>query len=196
MKEALAIAATLLAIGGNLPYLLDILKGRVKPHPYTWLVWTLVSGTVFFGMLTKGAGVGALPVAASEIFTLIIFIFSLKFGFKGVTATDAVFLTAALAGMIPWILTTDPTLSVAVAVGIDLIAFGPTLRKTWRHPDTESPILYGSNVLRHILGLLSLQTYNVATTLHSIAMICSNSAMVLILLLRKNNRRMMGSWRG
>jgi hypothetical protein len=186
VKEAFAITAALLAIAGNLPYIWDIWKERVKPHPYTWFVWSIVSGIVFFGQLAKGAGIGALPTAASEVFTIIIFLFSLKFGFKGIRTIDTVFLVIALLGIVPWILTSDPTLSVVIAVGIDLVAFVPTLRKTWQHPSTETPILYGSNVLRHILALFSLQAYNIATTLHSIAMIITNSAMTLIILLKKD----------
>lgn len=185
MKETFAIIAGLLAIAGNLPYLFDILKGRVKPHPYTWLVWSIVSGTVFFGMLAKGAGIGALPTAVSELFTIIIFLFSLKFGFKEITKTDTIFLSVALAGLIPWALTNDPTLSIVIAVAIDLIAFAPTLRKTWVRSSTETPVLYGSNVLRHILALCSLQTYNLATMLHSVAMICANTTMTALILLRK-----------
>lgn len=184
MKETLAVIAALLAVAGNIPYLWDILKERVKPHPYTWLVWTVVSGIVFFGQLAKGAGIGALPTAASEVFTLIIFLFSLKYGFKGITRTDTVFLVIALVGIIPWILSNDPTYSVVIAVTIDLIAFVPTLRKTWLQPSTETPILYSTNVLRHILALFSLQAYNVATMLHSLAMITTNSAMVSILVLK------------
>ena len=186
MKETLAIIAALLAIAGNLPYLLDILKQRVKPHPYTWFVWTLVSGTVFFGQLAKGAGIGALPTAASEIFTLIIFLFSLKYGFKGIKTIDTIFLLIALGGIGIWFLTKDPTYSVIIAVSIDVIAFVPTLRKTWEYPRTETPILYGTNVLRHIIALFSLQSYNIATTLHSIAMITTNTLMTGIIVLRKN----------
>lgn len=185
MKEIFAVVAALLAIAGNLPYLIDIVRGRVKPHPYTWFVWSIVSCIIFFGQIAKGAGIGALPTGASEIFTVIIFLFSLKYGFKGVTRTDTVFLILALLGLVPWIITKDPTLSVVTAVSIDLIAFVPTLRKTWKYPATETPILYGSNVLRHILALFSLQAYNVATTLHSIAMIITNTVMTGIILFRK-----------
>ncbi|MCE9644126.1 hypothetical protein K8Q93_02720 [Candidatus Parcubacteria bacterium] len=188
MKETLAVIAALIAIAGNLPYLLDILKGRVKPHPYTWLIWSIVSGTVFFGMLAKGAGIGALPAAVSEIFTILIFGLSLRFGFKGITRADTLFLIVALAGLIPWALTSDPTLSVVIAVAIDLVAFMPTLRKAWVHPSTETPLLYGSNVLRHTLALFSLQAYNIATTLHSIAMILANSAMVGIMLGQRDEK--------
>ncbi len=192
-KEILAGVAAVLAVAGNLPYLWDIVKGRVKPHPYTWLVWSLVSCIIFFGQLAKGAGVGAIPTAASEIFTLIIFLFSLKYGFRGIKKIDTFFFVCALLGVGLWVLTKDPTYSVIIAVTIDLIAFVPTLRKTWQHPTTETPILYSSNVIRHILALFSLQAYNIATTLHSIAMITSNSLMTFFILGqkvgKKKNRR-------
>lgn len=185
LKVTIAIIAALLAVAGNLPYLMDIVKGRVKPHPYTWLVWSLVSCIIFFGQVAKGAGIGALPTLASEIFTIIIFLFSLKYGFKNIARIDTVFFVIALLGIIPWILTNDPTLSVIIAVGIDLVAFAPTLRKTWQEPQTETPILYGSNALRHALALFSLQAYNIATMLHSIAMITTNTAMTAMILWRK-----------
>lgn len=164
-----------------------MLKKKVTPHPYTWLVWSIVSCIVFFGQLARGAGIGALPTAAAEVFTIIIFFFSLKYGFKGIRRIDTYFLILALLGLIPWILTKDPTISVIIAVSIDLLAFTPTIRKTWINPKTETPTLYGMNVLRHILMLFSLQAYNVATTLHSIVMITVNSLMTGIIFWRKKS---------
>lgn len=187
MKITIAIFASLLAIVGNVPYLRDILKKRVQPHPYTWLVWSMVSCIIFFGQLAKGAGIGALPTAASEIFTIIIFIFSLRYGFKDIHWSDTVFFIIALLGIIPWILTKDPTISVIIAVSIDLVAFIPTIRKTFLHPKTETPTLYITNVLRHILMLFSLQAYNIATTLHSIAMITTNTIMTLLIVRKRKN---------
>ncbi|MFZ1700434.1 MAG: hypothetical protein WBO10_12120 [Pyrinomonadaceae bacterium] len=181
MKEIFAVVAAILAVIGNVPYLVDIFRGRVQPHAYTWFVWTLVTGIVFFGQLAKGAGVGALPTAASGVFTLSIFILSLKHGFKHIAAIDTVFLALALLGLIPWILTNDPTISVVIAVSIDLIAFMPTLRKTWIEPTTETPLLYSMNVLRHVLALFSMQAYNVATVLHSVAMVATNTAMTILI---------------
>lgn len=181
MKEILAVIAAVIAITGNIPYLKDVITKRVQPHPYTWLVWTLVSGITFFGQLAKGAGIGALPTAAAEIFTVIIFVFSLRYGFKHITKTDTYFLIIALLSLIPWILTNDPTISVIIVVGIDLIAFIPTFRKTWKRPKSETPALYSMNVVRHILTLFSLQSYNIATTLHSIAMIITNTAMTYLI---------------
>lgn len=189
MKESFAAVAALLAIAGNVPYVIAILRGRVKPHAYTWFVWTVVSAIVFFGQVAKGAGIGAIPTLAGEIFTLINFLLSLKYGYTEIRKVDTIFLVIALAGIIPWLLTNDPTASVIIAVGIDVIAFVPTLRKTWEAPSTETPILYSMNVIRHILALFSMQAYNIATTLHSIAMIVTNLTMtVLIFALRRKVR--------
>lgn len=181
MKETFAIIATILAFVGNISYLKDVLKERVKPHPYTWFIWSIVSMTTFFGGLFKGAGIGALPTGVAEAFTIVIFLFSLKYLFQGkaghIRMVDNYFLAIALLGLIPWAITKDPTISVVIVVLIDIVAFIPTLRKTWLHPKTESPTLYEMNVLRHILTLFSLGAYNIATTIHSIAMIIVNTIM-------------------
>jgi hypothetical protein len=175
------IVAIIFALIGNGRYLIDVLKGKTKPHPYTWLIWSIVSAVVFFGQLVKGAGIGAIPTFIAEIFTIIIFFFSLRFGFKNIPKKDHYFLALALIGIIPWLLTKDPTISVIIVVLIDIIAFTPTLHKTWKYPASETSWLYGMNVLRHIITLFLLESHNIATTLHSIDMIIINSLMVLFI---------------
>jgi hypothetical protein len=174
---------------GNISYLKDVIAGKVVPHPYTWFIWSIVSMTTFFGGLAKGAGIGALPTGVAEGFTILIFLFSLKYLFQRKTGhirmIDNYFLLAALLGLIPWILTNDPTISVVIVVLIDIVAFIPTLRKTWQHPETEKPLLYEMNVARHVLTLFSLQSYNIATTVHSIAMICVNTVMTIFIQRKK-----------
>jgi hypothetical protein len=191
VKESLAIIASILAFIGNISYLKGVIKEKIKPHPYTWFIWSIVSMTTFFGGLTKGAGIGALPTGIAEGFTIIIFLFSLKYLFYGeaghIRMIDHYFLAICLLGLIPWILTKDPTVSVVIVVLIDIVAFIPTLRKTWSHPHTEKPLLYEMNVGRHILTLFSLQNYNIATTFHSFAMIVTNTIMTLFI--KKNDWR-------
>jgi hypothetical protein len=181
MKEILVFIAVIFAIIGNVPYLKDVIKKRVKPHPYTWFLWSIVSLVIFFGQLVKGAGIAVVATGASEIFTIIIFFFSLRYGFKNIVRRDTYLLIIALLGLIPWYLTKDPTLSVIIVVTIDLIAFVPTLSKTWSFPDTETPTLYRMNVLRHVLILLTLDAYNIATTIHSVSMVFTNSFMTFLI---------------
>lgn len=189
MKEIFATLAVLIAIAGYIPYIRDAYKKRVKPHPYTWLVWSIVTSITFFGQLAKGAGVGVLPTLVSGLFSIGIFFYSLRNGFKNIAKVDHLYLVVALLGLIPWVFTDDPTISVIIAVGIDIVAFMPTIRKTWRNPKSETPVLYGANVVRHILTLLSLQSYNVATVLHSVAMVTTNLIMTVIILFKKEPKK-------
>lgn len=181
MKEILSLAAALLSLAGNLPYIYDIYRRRIEPHAYTWLVWSIVSGITFFGQIAKGAGVGAFSAGVSWGFTILIFILALKNGFKHVRAIDTYFLIAAVAGIGVWVVTQDPTISVVIAVAIDVVAFVPTIRKTMHSPHTESVLLYATNVVRHILILFSLEAYNLATMLHSVVMIVCNALMTALI---------------
>lgn len=184
MKPYLASLAALIAIVGQLPYLISVIRQEIRPHPYTWLIWSIVSGVTFVGQVTKGAGWATLAFGASEIFTVLIFLFSLRFGFGNIPKKDTYFLIAALLGIIPWIVFRDPTISVIIMVTIDFIAFVPTYKKAWVEPRSEKPVLYTSNVIRHALALASLGSYNVATMLHSIVMIVTNTFMTGIILSR------------
>jgi hypothetical protein len=189
MKETVAIIAAVLAFIGNISYLKDVIKKNVHPHPYTWFIWSIVSMTTFFGGLAKGAGIGALPTGIAEGFTIIIFLFSLQYLFRRevghIRTMDHYFLAICVIGLIPWALTNDPTWSVVIVVLIDIVAFVPTLRKTWAHPKTERPLLFEMNVARHALTLFSLGAYNIATTFHSIAMIVTNTVMTIFIRRRK-----------
>lgn len=188
MEHLFVIAAVIMAIIGNVPYLLDVIRGKTQPHPYTWLMWSVVSAVTFFGQLSKGGGMGSIPTGVAECFTIIIFLFSLQNGFKNIEKRDTYFLAAAALGLIPWVLTKDPTLSVITVVSIDVLAFIPTLRKTWRNPKTETPLLYAMNVSRHILTLSLLQQFNISTALHSLTMIITNTLMTWIIMGRKHRR--------
>jgi hypothetical protein len=184
-KEVFALIASVMAIYANWGYLRDVLKGRVKPHPYTWAIWSIVSAVVFFGQLVKGAGIGIVPTFFAEIFTIIIFLVSLKHGFKKIRKIDHFFLAIAILGLLPWYFTKDPTISVVIVVLVDLVAFMPTLAKTWTKPKSENPRFYEMNIVRHMLSLASLQTYNLATTFHSCVMIFANASIPLEIHFRK-----------
>ena len=189
LKLVFALIGAVLALIGNIPYLRDTLKGKIHPHPYTWFVWSIDSLVTFFGQMQKGGGYALIATGCAEVFTILIFVASLKNGFTHVRKIDKVFLVAALLGLIPWLVAKDPTISVITVVIIDVIAFIPTLRKAWNYPKSEDGILYAMNVTRHILVMLSLGQYNIATTLHSIAMLITNTTMLGILRTRQMRSR-------
>ncbi len=59
-KPILAIFTVILTFVGYVPYIRDILKGKTKPHVYSWFVWTLTSAITYGLQIEGGAGVGCL----------------------------------------------------------------------------------------------------------------------------------------
>lgn len=181
MKELFAILAALLVIAGHAPYVRSMLRRTIEPHPYTWFVGAVISSIVFAGQYFGGAGIGILPTAVSALFSLSIFLLSFRYGFRGITKFDTALLALAILAIGPWLLTDDPTLSVVFAVGIDLIAFVPSLRKTWLRPQSEPRLVYAVNLVRHSFALMALEAYTLVTALHSIAMLAASGTMLLLI---------------
>lgn len=189
--EIAVVLGVALAILGNSKYFLSVWRKEIDPHPVTWFVGSIVSAVTFFGAWIKGGGLGVIPILASEVFTILIFILTLRMSvkksFSNVKKLDLVFLIICILGLIPWYITKDPTISVIIVVMIDVIAFMPTLLKTKNNPSSEDGILYTTNVLRHILILFALANINIATSLHSFAMITLNSLMFYYIYIRNKN---------
>jgi hypothetical protein len=57
--SAVAIALTLMAFG---PYIRDILRGNIKPHVFSWVIWELTTFIVFLAQMQAKGGGGACPI--------------------------------------------------------------------------------------------------------------------------------------
>ena len=108
----------------------------------------------------------------------------------GITTFDALCLVGAFLTVVPWLLTHDPTLFVVFATIIDVSAFFPTIRKTYRQPYTETLSAWAINLLRHGMAILALASYSLATYVYPAALLVMNAVVVAVILSqrRKNQR--------
>ena len=65
MKELLGGVGGLLMLFSFLPYGIGILRRRVRPHAFTWILWALINAIVCAAQLSRGAGPGAIPPAVT-----------------------------------------------------------------------------------------------------------------------------------
>lgn len=56
MKPVFGILALLINLLGYVPYVQDIVKGRVKPQRITWGIWAALGSVVFANQVTNGGG--------------------------------------------------------------------------------------------------------------------------------------------
>ena len=167
-------------------YISGILNNKTKPHAFSWLLWTITTAVVFIAQTAKGAGAGSWSTGFTCIVCLAIGIISLFKYDKAYTLTDILFIGIALLALLPWFFTKNPTTSVILIAGIDVIGYGPTLRKSYYHPNEEKAISFGLNSAKHLISLLALQSYVVATWIYPASQIFMNGLVLAIGLIRKS----------
>jgi hypothetical protein len=181
-----ALFASALTFYIFVPYIRSIRQGQMKPHVFSWVIWGLTTFIVFFAQVAANGGTGALPIGLSGLLTLYIAWLAWRYrGDTSITRIDWAFLIAALAALPAWFIARDPVWAVIVLTTVDLLGFGPTLRKAWNSPHTESPAFYGLFAVRNALVLIALEEMNLATTLFPIAVGIGCIIVVLLLLWRR-----------
>ena len=166
--SGLAIALTFVAF---VPYIRSIFVGDTRPHVFSWVIWGITTGIVFFAQLEGGGGVGAWPIGISGAVTIFIaFLAFVKRGDISITTTDWLFLSAALASLPFWYFTANPLWAVVVLTTVDLLGFGPTVRKSYAFPYQENALFFVLFLVRNLFVLLALEHYSLTTVLFPLAM--------------------------
>ena len=185
MKEIIAAIAVILAFVAYIPYFRDIIKGKTKPHVYSWFVWGFITVIIFALQVKGGAGAGALVTLSAAICSFAVFFLGLKNGKKDITKSDTVFFLLALLATAIWVFAKRPGLSVLLLVTIDMLGFIPTVRKSWQKPQEETLFTWELNGFRHGLSILALKQYNFLTLLYPVAWTLANIFFSLMLVARR-----------
>ncbi|MCP4125739.1 MAG: hypothetical protein GY753_01590 [Gammaproteobacteria bacterium] len=161
--SAVAIALTFMAF---IPYIRSIIKGAVKPHVFSWVIWGTTTFVVFLAQLQDNGGVGAWPIGVSGVITISIALLAyMKRGDIFITRTDWIFFISAMSSLPIWYLTSDPLWAVVVLTIVDVLGFGPTIRKSYDHPFSESLLFFSIFTARNLFVIMALENYSVTTVL-------------------------------
>jgi hypothetical protein len=162
VKELLAFIATTLVFVAYIPYIRDIKHKKTRPHPYTWFISGLITFIVFAIQITHGGGVGTIPTFFGASAGILVFSLSLGLGNKRppITKSDTVFFLLAIAAIGVWLIANQPLFSAVLLSVIDVLAFMPTIRKSWKRPEQETISTYFVNSLRHAFSASAVQHYN------------------------------------
>jgi hypothetical protein len=183
LAGAVAVALTLYAF---LPYLRGILRGTVRPHVLSWVIWGATTLVVFFAALESGGGLGAWIIGLSAALTLAIA--ALAWARRAdvtITRLDGLFLAGAASSLPLWHLTSSPLAAVVVLTVVDLLGFGPTLRKAWSQPWSEPMGFYALFILRNALVVVALEEYSPATWLFPVSIAAACALLVALVAIRR-----------
>jgi hypothetical protein len=182
-KEALSTIAIVLTFVAFIPYIKLILSNQIKPHVFSWAIWSITTLVVYFAQVEDGAGVGAWSTGVSGCVTVFIACLAyLKRADISITKIDWVFFTAALFSLPVWYFTSDPLWTVIILTAVDLLGFGPTIRKAYSFPYSESVVFFAIFAARDSLVITALENYTVTTVLFpaSIAISCMTVSIIIM----------------
>ena len=184
---ALAIALTLIAF---LPYIASTWRGQTRPHVFSWVIWGITTFIVFLAQVKDGGGAGAWPIGVSGVITIGVAIVAyLKRADISITRLDTLFFIAAVSAVPLWYFTADPMWAVAILTVVDLLGFGPTLRKAFHFPHEENLTFFGLFLLRNLLVILALEHYSVTTLLFPAAVALACLLLILLIGYRRTLNR-------
>lgn len=180
LKVVLGAVAAGLALFSSYLYIKDIFRGNTKPHTYTWLIWSIVTTIAFFGQVVSGGGPGSWATGVAAVVTILTLLISLKgnYGTKDITKLDTVCLVLAILAILPWLLIKNVLWSVLLATFIDLIAFVPTMRKTWHAPKSESLGSMWADAIKHALSMYSMGTYSLITLVYPLSILLTKFVII------------------
>lgn len=189
-KAFFSAVATGLTLGLFVPYIRSILAGSTRPHVFSWVIWGIGTLVVCFAQLAGHAGIGAWPIGLSGVITgYIAWLAWCKRSDTTITALDWAFFLLALSAIPLWFFTTDPLGAVIILTVVDLLGFGPTLRKAWHQPSEESVTVFALAALRNLFVVFALEAYSLTTVLFPAAVGIACLFVVGLLLLRRCQRK-------
>lgn len=182
--SAVAIALTFIAF---FPYIRSILQNKIKPHVFSWLIWGSTTFIVFLAQLEDGGGIGAWPIGVSGLITMYVaFLAYAKRSDITITKTDWCFFLSAMASLPVWYFTSDPLWAVVLLTSVDLIGFGPTIRKAYSYPFDENLAFFIIFMIRNLVAIMALEHYSMTTVMFPAAVAGACLALVVMVMFRRH----------
>jgi len=166
LNQNFIIIGALLGAAGSFAYLVDTVKGKVKPNRVSFLLWSIAPLIAFAAQIKQGVGLESLMTFSTGILPLTVFIASFvnkKAEWK-ITKFDLVCGVLSILGLILWLVTKVGNIAITFSIIADALAAIPTLVKAYKYPDTELAWPWIATVFGVILTLLTLNRLTFANS--------------------------------
>ncbi len=158
------IIGTVIGSVGALWYLIDTIRGNVKPNRVSFLLWSVAPLIAFAAQIQKGVGIQSLMTFSVGFFPLLIFIASFvnkKAEWK-LTRFDLTCGAVSLLGLVLWLITKEGNVAILLSIAADGLAAVPTIVKAYHHPETEIGWPWLTAAMNGLLTLLTVSDWTLA----------------------------------
>ena len=180
------LAWTAISTVGFFLYLRDMLKGKTKPHMFTWLIWAIM-GYIGFGIqVAYDAGIASLVMLWFSIVPTFVFFYTLKSSQKDIALVDYFSLAGAFIALSFWLFLDMAFISVLLLLTIDYLAYFPTFRKCYKKPFEETVILFVLVNFWYIASIITLDNLVFENYGYPLWLFIINTIFVSFVLIRRH----------
>lgn len=152
------IAQTLGCVG----YLIDTIKGKVRPNKVGWFMWSLAPLIAFFAMIKQGVGIEAWATFIVGFLPLCVFVASFvnKKSYWEVTKFDIFCGSLSLLGLVLWLITKVGNVAIIFSILSDGFASVLTITKSYKEPESENHWAFTLGIINAVIALLIIKNWN------------------------------------
>lgn len=182
--------AAALSIVGSASYVRDTLRGSTAPHRVTWGLWAIEGILAFVVEVQQHVGVASVMTLALGLIPFVVLLASFRNNLAvwKVDGVDIACGVVSLAGVVSWAMINQPTVALVSFAAADFIAAGPTFRKSWSSPDSETPWIFVLGAVNTAITLLTLKNLTTAGALFPGVIMLTDSILSVMILSRIGSR--------
>ena len=184
-KNILSIVAIVMMAIGYIPYIRDTVKGKTKPHVFSWGIGMVVAFIAFGLQFQEKSGPAMYVTLSAASLSSVMVFYAFKNKDKDITSFDYICLVLSVIALIAWLIAKQPVLSMIFVVLCELISFFPTVRKSWKAPYSETLSSYVTNFFRFIIALLALNKYTFVAIGFPLTWLLLNGSFAAVLIYRR-----------
>lgn len=180
MIENLVYIAVLVQLFGKLSYVKDTLKGKTKPNRISWLLWAVAPLIAASAAVSDGVTLAAIPVFVSGFAPLLVLLasFANKNSYWKLEKGDYLCGLFSVLALVLWGVTKEPITAIVFALLSDFLATLPTLKKSWRYPETETANAYWAGLFSALTSFTAISAWNFSSVAFPIYLVLVNALLV------------------
>jgi len=184
----------LFLIGGYIPYILELIKGKTVPNRTSWLIWSLSTILLLWSTHKTGTTEAIWVPVADALGCTIIFLLSIKRGTGGWAKTDLISLGVCVVSIILYFMTENALFILLLNLIIYTSGYIPTIQKSIHHPEEESFSAWSLFMIGVVLNLLTVafgtdsKNSDLTVWLYPIVLVCTVGTLYFYLLRDKLKR--------
>jgi hypothetical protein len=166
LPSSFVIVGTLIGAVGAVAYLVDTVKGKVKPNRVSFLLWSIAPFIAFAAQIKQGVGLESVMTFSTGFLPITTFAASFvnKNAEWKVTWFDLLCGFLSLVGLVLWLITKVGNVAILFSILADGLAAVPTIVKAYHYPDTELAWPWLATSFGVVLTLLTLSKITFANS--------------------------------